>query len=176
MKHLAAAHGELHVRSGCDSPWRDTSGEHSNRRTSVPFRSNMAERAVVPHVAADADDVPRRGGWQAHARPGALVLRPAPRPNAMSHSRMASGSHRRARAARLNMKRPRSVMPSARKLGHPHHVVLPPPALQSRYRRFGAASVAGHVGVVDRPVAGCWGGGAQPIRLRPCNRPNSVVS
>ena len=77
MKHLAAAHGELHVRSGCDSPWCDTGGEHSYRRTSVPFRSNAAERAIVPHVAADADDVPRRGGRQIHTRPDALTLQPA---------------------------------------------------------------------------------------------------
>ena len=75
--HLAAAHGEFHVRSGCDSPWRDTSGEHSNRRTSVPFRANAAGRVIVPHVAADADDAPRRGSRQTHTRPVALVPRPA---------------------------------------------------------------------------------------------------
>ena len=36
--------------------------------------------------------------------------------------------------------------------------MLPPPALQSRYRRLGAASVASlpHVSIVDRLVADCW--------------------
>ena len=116
MGRTAAAHGERHVRSGRDSAWRGVSGEHSDRRTAVSFRAYAAERTAVPHVAADADDVPRRWGRQTYTRPVALVCWPAAapeRPNAILQSRMASGSQRHARAAKFFMKRPRSVIPPA---------------------------------------------------------------
>ena len=32
---------------------------------------------AVPHVAADNDEAPRRGEWQTHARPAALIPRPS---------------------------------------------------------------------------------------------------
>ena len=76
----AAAHGERHVRSGRDSAWRGVSGEHSDRRTGVSFRTYAAERTVVPHVAANADDVPRRWCRQTYTRPVALVRWPAAAP------------------------------------------------------------------------------------------------
>ena len=121
MNHLTAAHGELHVRLGCDSPWRGVRGEHSDRRIGVSFCADTAKRTVASHVAADADGVPRRGGRQTHTRPAALWFPgPRPRPNAMLHSRMASGSHRRARAARFAMKRPRCVMPPALNISDTH--------------------------------------------------------
>ena len=80
MNHLTAAHGELHVRSGCDSPWRGVRGEHGDRRIGVSFCADTAKRTVALHVAADADGAPRRGGRQTHTRPTALVPRPAAAP------------------------------------------------------------------------------------------------
>ena len=72
---------------------------------------DTAKRTVEPHVAADADGASRRWGRQTG---------PRPRPNAMLHSRMASGSHRCARAARFVMKRSQSGMPSALNISDTH--------------------------------------------------------
>ena len=73
----------------------------------------MAKLTFVPHVAADADDTPRRREWQTHARLAALIPRPAAASERnVAYSRMVSGSQRCARAARFVMKRPRSVVPS----------------------------------------------------------------
>ena len=123
MNHLTATHGELHVRSGCDSPWRDVRGEHGDRRIGVSFCANTAKRAVVPYVAANADNAPRRGaaevGKPTRGRP-LWFPGPRPRPKTMFHSRMAPGSHRRARAARFAMKRPRCVMPPALNISDTH--------------------------------------------------------
>ena len=60
--------------------YANSHGEHGDRCTSLPFRANAAERSVVPHVAADTDNIPRRGGRQVHTRPDALVRRSAAAP------------------------------------------------------------------------------------------------
>ena len=159
MNNPAAAHGEFHVRSDCDSPWCGVSGEHSDRRIGVSFRANAAERAVVPYIATDTDDAPRRGGRQTHTRPIALVPRPAAAPE--RNVSQPDGVWLTPPCARRQVRHGAVAKRDAvgpENLRHPHHVVLSAPALQSRHRHLGAASDASlsHVSAVDRFVTGCW--------------------
>ena len=109
---------------------------------------------MVPHAAGVGKPTRGRPLWF----PG-----PRPRPNAMLHSRMASGSHRRARAARFVMKRSvaerAAVGPGHHGHPHQHRVVVSAPALQPRNARLGAACVSSlaYICAVDRvssPAAG----------------------
>ena len=143
VSRAAAAHGERHVRAACDSAWCGVSGEHGDRRTGMPFRAYAAERAIVPHVAANVDDVPRRWGRQTYTRQVALVRWPA----AASERNISEPDGVRLTAPCASCQVLHEAVAerdsvSPEQLGHPHHVVFSAPALQPRNLLLGTTGDA----------------------------------